>query len=97
MPLTLKSRTYPLIGGPAPKRVATRGGSMEASYDRVWGVGLSEDDNNILNPGNWQGSNWLGQVLTVLKDDLLASRCSMERLSWDPVEEASKPEFSPRP
>jgi ribA/ribD-fused uncharacterized protein len=64
--------------------VATRGTQLvEASpSDLIWGVGLSQDDDRILDPGNWRGSNWLGQVLTVLRDDLLASTCSLQRLSW---------------
>lgn len=37
---------------------------VEASpYDRIWGVGLSEDDNRILDPKNWMGRNYLGICL----------------------------------
>lgn len=45
---------------------------VEASpYDRIWGIGLAEDDPDIHDPLNWNGLNWLGEVLTQLRDDLL--------------------------
>lgn len=34
-----------------------------ADYDPVWGVKIAWDDPAIENIANWQGSNWLGQVL----------------------------------
>jgi hypothetical protein len=44
---------------------------VEASpYDTVWGVGLGGYDEAIQDPKNWQGTNWLGQVLTSLREDL---------------------------
>lgn len=54
--------------------LATEGTTLvEASpYDKLWGVGLGERDPRIEDPRNWRGSNWLGQVLTRLRDDLLA-------------------------
>lgn len=45
---------------------------VEASpYDKIWGIGLAEDNPLIHDPKNWQGKNWLGEVLTILRDDLL--------------------------
>ncbi len=44
---------------------------VEASpTDIIWGVGLTGPKGKIEDPKNWQGTNWLGQVLTQLRDDL---------------------------
>lgn len=34
-----------------------------AHYDPVWGVKIAWNDPLILDPKNWQGTNWLGEVL----------------------------------
>jgi ribA/ribD-fused uncharacterized protein len=54
--------------------LATKGTLLvEASpYDVVWGVGLAEYNTAINDPANWRGSNWLGEVLTELRDHFLA-------------------------
>jgi len=37
---------------------------VEASpFDKIWGVGLGENDNKILDDNNWKGLNLLGEVL----------------------------------
>lgn len=41
-----------------------------AHYDRIWGVGLSWDDEKIIDPDNWNGSNWLGEALMRVRDVL---------------------------
>jgi len=44
---------------------------VEASpTDLIWGVGLTEDDERILNRKNWKGDNLLGIVLTELREEL---------------------------
>lgn len=38
-----------------------------AWYDEVWGVKLAFDDPRIEDPANWQGMNWLGEVLMTVR------------------------------
>ena len=43
---------------------------VEASpYDRIWGIGMAENDPGINDEKNWNGTNWLGEVLTQLRED----------------------------
>ena len=41
-----------------------------AHYDRIWGVGLAWDDPKIIDPANWRGTNWLGEILMSVRDTL---------------------------
>lgn len=44
---------------------------VEASpYDTKYGVGLLENDPKILDRNNWKGKNWLGEVLTKVRERL---------------------------
>ena len=44
---------------------------VEASpYDKIWGIGLAEDNKNARNRNKWKGLNWLGEVLTKVREDL---------------------------
>jgi ribA/ribD-fused uncharacterized protein len=43
----------------------------EASpYDIVWGIGLSPDNISARDPKQWQGTNYLGELLMIVRDEL---------------------------
>ena len=53
---------------------------VEASpVDKIWGVGLAEDDKNIHNPFNWRGLNLLGFALMRVREQILQEE--FEKLS----------------
>jgi ribA/ribD-fused uncharacterized protein len=44
---------------------------VEASpTDTIWGIGRAEHENDLEDVKTWRGANWLGEVLTVLRDSL---------------------------
>jgi len=44
---------------------------VEASpHDKVWGIGIGMKDDLKEDPNNWQGANWLGQVLTKVRENI---------------------------
>jgi ribA/ribD-fused uncharacterized protein len=44
---------------------------VEASPDdAIWGIGLAADDPRAHNMATWLGTNWLGGMLTLLRDDI---------------------------
>lgn len=45
---------------------------VEASpYDKIWGIGMSADDENIENPLLWKGTNLLGFALMEVRQELI--------------------------
>lgn len=46
---------------------------VEASpKDRIWGIGLGQDDPRASDPSQWPGSNWLGIALMQVRETLRA-------------------------
>jgi ribA/ribD-fused uncharacterized protein len=46
---------------------------VEASpVDKIWGIGLAEDNPLALDEATWQGQNLLGECLTQLRNDIIA-------------------------
>ena len=44
---------------------------VEASpYDKIWGMGMSADDEFVENPTRWKGENLLGFALMEVRDEL---------------------------
>ena len=42
---------------------------VEASpLDKIWGIGLAEDDPRAHNKSQWLGKNWLGYALTDVRE-----------------------------
>lgn len=39
--------------------------------DDIWGIALAEGDERTFSRETWQGTNWLGEVLTRLRENLL--------------------------
>lgn len=64
--------------------LATAGTTLvEASpYDPVWGIKLSEDNPDCHDRSKWKGTNWLGEVLTKVREDLIAGVETTKDFNW---------------
>ena len=56
---------------------------VEASpYDKIWGIGMKEEDRGVEDPANWKGTNWLGQCLTEVSRYLRSDQEADFVLKW---------------
>jgi ribA/ribD-fused uncharacterized protein len=58
--------------------LATAGTTLvEASpYDKIWGIGMTDFEAKGCGRAGWRGLNWLGEVLTQLRDDINEGACN---------------------
>jgi ribA/ribD-fused uncharacterized protein len=48
---------------------------VEASpEDKIWGIGLAHDDPRAQNRATWEGTNWLGEIITEVRDELIKAQ-----------------------
>lgn len=56
---------------------------VEASQtDQIWGIGLEADDHKAEDRSQWRGTNWLGEVLNKVRDDLDAGVYRTQNFEW---------------
>jgi len=56
---------------------------VEASpTDCLWGIGLSADDPDALDSSKWRGVNWLGEVLTKVREDIAKGVRTYKDFGW---------------
>jgi len=48
---------------------------VEASpYDCIWGIGMGSGDKRVCDPDEWKGTNWLGEEIMKVREDLKNDR-----------------------
>ena len=56
---------------------------VEASpYDKVWGIKMKYDDENIENPFFWKGENLLGFALMQVRDEIKRAYKNYDLIDW---------------
>ena len=47
---------------------------VEASpIDKIWGIGLDENNDLVLDQNNWKGLNYLGEIITSVRIEIIKS------------------------
>jgi ribA/ribD-fused uncharacterized protein len=58
---------------------------VEASpEDKIWGIGLAESDPRVHDESKWQGTNWLGEIITDVRNDLRNEKSQWNELIKNP-------------
>lgn len=61
---------------------------MEASpFDRKWGIGMAASNPAASDRSKWRGKNLLGQILTEVREELLACESAGQFEDWDKVDD----------
>jgi len=59
---------------PALKQILLSTGDKElveaSPYDKIWGIGLGQDNPDRFDKSKWRGLNWLGETLMKVRNDL---------------------------
>ena len=55
--------------------ISTHGTTLVEAYahDKIWSIGLDPSDPKIRNRALWQGTNLVGEILTEVREELMAS------------------------
>lgn len=57
---------------------------VEASpLDRIWGIGMGQDNENAPSPSKWKGENLLGFALMEVRDELRTVYKNYDKIDWD--------------
>ena len=52
---------------------------VEASpQDKIWGIGLAADDPRAKDRSQWQGTNWLGEAIQRVREDIKSGKIPVE-------------------
>lgn len=59
---------------PGLKKILLETGNRElveaSPYDKIWGIGLAVEDDRCFDKTLWQGTNWLGEALMRVREEL---------------------------